>query len=237
MNSENRKAVSKANAPTTSSITAGADVDKMEISDTELEYFASLEYSDVCSAVNLDGHFDDDDINSESEINPTGRKDLNLTEDMSGLQITQQSTDEQIAEAIKISLRDIPSPPDAVMSTSTKEGIRERYHSTLKHKEPSNTDDVRLFLSDLRGVLQHEPNFLEIQRPLSSLLRENVIFSWGEIEQQSWDTIMSTVTQKLTDQSIQPTEYNPISDSEVSEGRRRRGKQRNKPVGCLMNLD
>ena len=104
------------------------------------------------------------------------------------------------------------------MSTSTKEGIRERYHSILNHKEPSCTDDVRLFLSDLRGVLQHEPNFLEIQRPLSSLLRENVIFSWGEIEQQSWDTIMSTVTQKLIDQSIQPTEYNPISDSEVSEG-------------------
>ena len=104
------------------------------------------------------------------------------------------------------------------MSTSTKEGIRERYHSILNHKEPSCTDDIQLFLSDLRGVLQHEPNFLEIQRPLSSLLRENVIFSWGEIEQQSWDTIMSTVTQKLTDQSIQPTEYNPISDSEVSEG-------------------
>ena len=104
------------------------------------------------------------------------------------------------------------------MSTSTKEGIRERYHSILNHKEPSCTDDVQLFLSDLRGVLQHEPAFLEIQRPLSSLLCENVIFSWGEIEQQSWDTIMSTVTQKLMDQSIQPTEYNPISDSEVSEG-------------------
>ena len=105
------------------------------------------------------------------------------------------------------------------MSTSTKEGIRERYHSILNHKEPSCTDDVRLSLSDLRGGgLQHEPNFLEIQRPLSSLLRENVKFSWGEIEQQSWDTIMSTVTQKLMDQSIQPTEYNPISDSEVSEG-------------------
>ena len=104
------------------------------------------------------------------------------------------------------------------MSTSTKEGIRERYHSILNHKEPSCTDDVRLFLSDLRGVLQHEPNFLEIQRPLSSLLCENVIFSWGEIEQESWDSIMSTVTQKLMDQSIQPTEYNPISDSKVSEG-------------------
>ena len=196
--------MSKANAPTTSSITAGADVDKMEISDTELEYFASLEYSDVCSAVNLDGHFDDDDINSESEINPTGRKDLNLTEDMSGLQITQQSTDEQIAEAIKISLRDIPSPPDAVMSTSTKEGIWERYHSMLKHKEPSSTDDVRLFLFDPRGVLQHEPNFLEIQHPLNSLLCENVAFSWWEMEQKFWDTIMSAVTQKFTDQSIQP---------------------------------
>ena len=39
-NSENREAVSKANAPTLSSITA--DVDKMEVSDTEAEYFALL---------------------------------------------------------------------------------------------------------------------------------------------------------------------------------------------------
>ena len=104
------------------------------------------------------------------------------------------------------------------MSTSTKEGIRERYHSILKHKEPSNTDDVRLFLSDLRGVLQPESDFLEIQCPLISLLCEGAAFSWGEPEQQSWDSIESSVTQKLTDQSIQPTEYDLISDSEVFEG-------------------
>ena len=74
----------------------------------------------------------------------------------------------------------------------------------LKHKEPSSTDDVRLFLFDPRGVLQHEPNFLEIQHPLNSLLCENVAFSWWEMEQKFWDTIMSAVTQKFTDQSIQP---------------------------------
>ena len=78
--------MSKANAPTLSSITA--DVDKMEVSDTEAEYFASLQYNNVCSALNLDGHFDNDDINSETEISPAGRNDLNLTEDMSSLQIT-----------------------------------------------------------------------------------------------------------------------------------------------------
>ena len=149
---------------------------------------------------------------------PTSRNNRSLADDITGLKITQRSADKQIAEAIKISLRDIPSPPDAVMSTSTKEGIRERYHSILKHKEPSNTDDVRLFLSDLRGVLQPEPDFLEIQCPLSSLLCEGAAFSWGEPEQQSWDSIESTVTQKLTDQSIQPTEYDLISDSEVFEG-------------------
>ena len=49
----------------------------------------------------------------------------------------------------------------------------------------------------------------------AAYFREGAAFSWGEPEQQSWDYIKSTVTQKLRDQSIQPTEYDLISDSEV----------------------
>ena len=68
--------MSKANTPTVSSIAADVEVSDME-----------LEYNNVCSALNLDRHFDDDDVNSETEISPAGRNDLNLTEDMSSLQI------------------------------------------------------------------------------------------------------------------------------------------------------
>ena len=102
----------------------------MEISDADLAYFTSLEYEEVCSALNLDGQFDDN-MDSGNGANMATRNDLHLPEEMSDLHIANQSTDEQIAEAIRISMHDIPSPLDGVMSTPQGEETGDRYHFNM----------------------------------------------------------------------------------------------------------
>ena len=63
--------VSKANAPTVSSIamdtSQDSDADIDDVTDN-LEYFALAEYEDfgLCSTLNLDSHYDDD--NEEEEV-------------------------------------------------------------------------------------------------------------------------------------------------------------------------
>ena len=207
--SENREAVSKASNPTVSSIAVDAVTD-MEISAGDLTYFSSSEYDNFCSALNVNGHFDDNDSGSDAG-EPT-KNELNVTEDMSDFHIEYKTTDEQIAEAIRISMRQIPSPLDGVMSTPSKEP-GQSYKSILNHKEPTCKDDIRNFLSDLQGLLQHEPNFLEAQRPLAGILREDTAFTWGETEQQAWDIIMSTAAQRLTDGSTKRMDHESNSDS------------------------
>ena len=134
-------------------------------------------------------------MDSGNGANMVAQNDLNLPEEMSDLHIAHQSTDEQIAEAIRISMRDIPSPLDGVMSTPQGEETGDRYQTILNHKEPTCNDDVRRFLSDLRGLLQHEPSFLKAQRPLSSLLREETTLKWDDAERDADALIQNNIKQ------------------------------------------